>query len=202
MYNVMSVTAAGSIRSDHDEGGQVPRTKPGAERRTDLLDAAEELVLRDGVDALRIDDVTAGAGVAKGTFYLHFATKDELVAALAERYVRRFVDRQRDAADGVVGIERIERWLVAGIDSYGTDIRLHDVLFRHQSRSVHSGHNEAVEALRELLVETADLPDPDATALLLYHALHGAADHLLHAPADRDRVVAELLRLCRALFPG
>jgi AcrR family transcriptional regulator len=200
MYSVMWTTVGGPIRSDPDEGGQVPRTKPGEQRRTDLLDAAEELVLRDGVDGLRVEDVTVGAGVAKGTFYLYFANKDELVVALADRYVGRFVDRQREAAGQVAGVQRIERWLVAGIDAYGTDIRLHDVLFRHQPRSVHNGHNEAIDALRALLIETANVPDPDATAILLYHALHGAADHLLHTPADRDRLVAELLRLCRALL--
>ncbi|WP_163509391.1 TetR/AcrR family transcriptional regulator [Fodinicola acaciae] len=175
----------------------MPRTKPSEERRADLLDAAEELVLRDGVDALRIDDVTLGAGVAKGTFYLHFKTKDELIAALAERYVQRFVACQREASDGYAGVERIQRWLVAGIDTYTTDNRLHDVLFRHPAHTVYSGHNLAAGDLRDLLVETVDLPDPDATAILLYHALHGAADHVLHTPADRDRIVAELVRLCQ-----
>ncbi|MEW9551964.1 TetR/AcrR family transcriptional regulator [Nonomuraea sp. NPDC050783] len=176
------------------------RTRSSEQRRGDLLDAAERLVLAKGVEPLRIDDVVAGAGVAKGTFYLHFASKDDLIAALRDRYVERFVTRQRQAADAETGPARVEAWLLAGIAEYLSDARLHDVLFRHApAAQAEPGPNPAVTALRQLLEKETSLPDPGATAVLLYHAMHGGADHILHAPEDRRRLLDEVTRLCRAL---
>lgn len=48
-----------------------------------ILQAAHRLCVEQGVAALRMDAVAAAAGVAKGTPYLYFATKEQLLAALA-----------------------------------------------------------------------------------------------------------------------
>ncbi|MEO3802483.1 TetR/AcrR family transcriptional regulator [Nonomuraea sp. B1E8] len=55
------------------------------ERAHRILDAATELVLRWGYDKTTIDDVAKRAGVAKGTIYLHWKTRDELFTALLRR---------------------------------------------------------------------------------------------------------------------
>ncbi|KAB8195885.1 TetR family transcriptional regulator [Nonomuraea phyllanthi] len=55
------------------------------ERAHEILDAAAELILRWGYDKTTIDDVAKRAGVAKGTIYLHWKTRDELFAALLRR---------------------------------------------------------------------------------------------------------------------
>jgi AcrR family transcriptional regulator len=66
-----------------------PRTKPPEIRREEILDAAQRLFLRQGVGSTTIDDVAAGADVAKGTIYLHFPSKQELLIALGERFAER-----------------------------------------------------------------------------------------------------------------
>jgi AcrR family transcriptional regulator len=53
-----------------------------AERAERILEAATELVLRWGYDKTTIDDVARRAGVAKGTIYLHWSSREELFAAL------------------------------------------------------------------------------------------------------------------------
>ena len=53
--------------------------------RERVLDAARDCFARDGTDA-QMDDIAAAAGVGVGTVYRHFATKDALVAALADDY--------------------------------------------------------------------------------------------------------------------
>ncbi len=58
--------------------------------RTRLLDAAEEIVARDGVLALTFDRVAEQAGVAKGTALYHFDCKEALTSAMIERFVERF----------------------------------------------------------------------------------------------------------------
>ncbi|ADB49303.1 TetR/AcrR family transcriptional regulator [Conexibacter woesei] len=179
---------------------RTPRTKPGEERRSDLLDAAERVVVERGVDGLTIDDVTAGAGVAKGTFYLHFGSKDALIAALRERCVERVLRRQRDAAADAESGARVERWVLAGLDGYLDDAALVDVLFHAAGPGAVTTPEGAVRQLSRLIAEAdPDAPDPRATAIVLYHALHGVADHLLGEPDDGERLRAELVRLCRAL---
>jgi AcrR family transcriptional regulator len=50
-----------------------------------ILDAAAALILRWGYNKTTIDDVARQAGVAKGTIYLHWKTREELFAALIRR---------------------------------------------------------------------------------------------------------------------
>jgi AcrR family transcriptional regulator len=51
--------------------------------RAALLQAAEELFGASPFPAVSVDDIVARAGVAKGTFYNHFADKEDLAANLA-----------------------------------------------------------------------------------------------------------------------
>lgn len=55
------------------------------ERANRILDAASELLQRWGYKKTTIDDIARQAGVAKGTIYLHWKTKEELFMALLMR---------------------------------------------------------------------------------------------------------------------
>jgi AcrR family transcriptional regulator len=57
-----------------------------AERREQILDAALRLWTAHGFDATTVDALAREAGVAKGTVYLYFATKEDLFAAAVERW--------------------------------------------------------------------------------------------------------------------
>ena len=57
-----------------------------ASTREAILNAAQELFDRRGFAATTVDEITAAADVAKGTFYQHFETKDEILRALIRRY--------------------------------------------------------------------------------------------------------------------
>ncbi len=54
------------------------------QRRGQLLDAALQLMARQGFAATSMEDIAREAGVAKGTVYLYFPTKDALLTALLE----------------------------------------------------------------------------------------------------------------------
>lgn len=55
------------------------------ERAYRILDCASELILRWGYNKTTIDDIARAAGVAKGTIYLHWKTREELFGALIKR---------------------------------------------------------------------------------------------------------------------
>lgn len=60
------------------------------ERRNALLDAAEKLFLRHPDRMANVAEVAQAAGLAKGTVYLYFPSKEEMLLALHERHVRHF----------------------------------------------------------------------------------------------------------------
>lgn len=69
-----------------------------------LTDAATKLLLEKGVDALTVQDITEQADVARGTFYVYFESKEEVVWAVLEAilsdiddYLKTKPARQDDA---------------------------------------------------------------------------------------------------------
>ncbi|MFJ6139353.1 TetR/AcrR family transcriptional regulator [Kitasatospora sp. NPDC092286] len=58
--------------------------------RDQLLDAVERLLVRGGVDAVRLDAVAVEAGVSKGGLLHHFPSKRALVRGVVERLADRF----------------------------------------------------------------------------------------------------------------
>jgi AcrR family transcriptional regulator len=58
--------------------------------RDRILDAAESIVIRDGVSRLTLDAAAAEATLSKGGVLYHFGTRDALVSAMVERLVAAF----------------------------------------------------------------------------------------------------------------
>lgn len=63
------------------------RTVSPAFQRDALLDAAEAVILKEGIGALTLDAVARHAKVSKGGLMHHFRTKDALITAMVERTV-------------------------------------------------------------------------------------------------------------------
>src|SRR5207247_2263836 len=61
-----------------------------------------------GWAALRVEDVAHRAGIAKGTIYLDFKDKDELVAAAMRRSMGEILEAMRSAAEGADDDHRLE----------------------------------------------------------------------------------------------
>jgi AcrR family transcriptional regulator len=61
------------------------KEKQRQERENLILQAAEEVLLEKGYHETSMDEIAARVGIAKGTLYLHFARKEDLIFALLER---------------------------------------------------------------------------------------------------------------------
>jgi len=59
-----------------------PIQKRAIETRARLIKSAEDLISKNGYEALRIEEVVLKSGVAKGTFFAHFKDKDALMDLL------------------------------------------------------------------------------------------------------------------------
>ncbi len=85
-------------------------TRPVQERtlktRARLIEVAQALVASGGYEALRVEDVVSGAGVAKGTFFAHFKDKDALMERLVGAELADRLDRA-EASEPPVSVETL-----------------------------------------------------------------------------------------------
>jgi TetR/AcrR family fatty acid metabolism transcriptional regulator len=63
---------------------------PGGDKRERILDAAERVFAQHGFFAARVSEIAKEAGVADGTIYLYFKSKDEVLISLFESRMERF----------------------------------------------------------------------------------------------------------------
>lgn len=101
----------------------IPRRGPGSRAdashptRHELLDAASSVIDRDGLTALSIDSVTREAGLAKGTFYVHFGDRSELLVELHRRFHDQLFTTIAVATSSMVpGPERAHARVIAFLD--------------------------------------------------------------------------------------
>jgi TetR/AcrR family transcriptional regulator, transcriptional repressor for nem operon len=93
--------------------------------RTQILDIAQDLIQRVGVNAMSYQDISEAVGIRKASIHYHFPTKDDLVAVLLDRYndyFLRLVDgiiAQSDSAE--VKLRRYCSLFEATLSSGGGD---------------------------------------------------------------------------------
>jgi AcrR family transcriptional regulator len=68
------------------------RERQRQEREQLILEAAEQLLAEKGYYDMAMDDIAIRVGIAKGTVYLHFPSKEALVTALMEHHLQSFLD--------------------------------------------------------------------------------------------------------------
>src|ERR1700754_5260656 len=61
----------------------------GSDKRERILDAAERIFARHGFFAARVSEIAKEAGVADGTIYLYFKSKDDLLISLFEHRMKQ-----------------------------------------------------------------------------------------------------------------
>ena len=82
-----------------------------------ILNVTERLLSRYGYAKMTVDDIAQAAGIGKGSVYLHFRSKEEVVLSLVDRSVREVFSQLRAiAAEGHLSpSDRLRRMLVARV---------------------------------------------------------------------------------------
>ena len=70
-----------------------------------ILDAADRLLARYGYRKMTIDDLAKEAGIGKGTVYLHFASKEDVVLSSIDRIVRRLLEEMQRITESSAATE-------------------------------------------------------------------------------------------------
>ncbi|NIF21580.1 MULTISPECIES: TetR/AcrR family transcriptional regulator [Pantoea] len=176
-----------------------PRTKPAEVRLDELMDAAQQLFIDKGFEATTVSDIVRDANVAKGTFYHYFTSKNEMLAALRERFTQHFIASIQKAVDTFPvedSVARLKAWCDAGVKAYIDGRLLHDALYHdhHHPTRGNQDRNAVLDQVLHILEEGVrigswTLENPRLTAILMYHGMHGAVDDIL---ADETKSSATL----------
>jgi AcrR family transcriptional regulator len=167
----------------HTRGVPMNRTeRRKQEVRERILSAAFELFLRQGVADTTIEDVCAYADVANRTFFNHFPSRRDMVAALAERRLLNLHDTVFERADRAIparltGVfDDIAATLVTAGETYRELIGEMMSAAGYGSRRGSMFHETFVELVKEGVArgEVHVRHDPDIVADIIVGALAGA----------------------------
>lgn len=179
-------------------------TKAPEVRRQDLMDAAVRVFKDKGIARTTVSDITTAADVAKGTFYLYFDSKDQLLGALKERFVDEILAHANSQYERV---GREDWWgLVDSVIESWTDFMLErkDMIevvmqesFSPETSEVFVECEARVNAMFASGIQAGieagvfKTSDPELMSKFFHNALEGTLTHAIvyGEHIDRDRLV-------------
>ncbi len=120
--------------------------------QTQILDTAQELIQRLGVNAMSYQDISKAVGIRKASIHYHFPTKDDLIAALLDRYNAYFL--------------RLVDSIIAQPDSAETKLRRYCALFE---ATLSSGEGDKACLYGMVGAELATLKHPLAERVAAFY---------------------------------
>jgi TetR/AcrR family transcriptional repressor of nem operon len=175
-----------------------PLTRKGLQTRQRIVDAAADLIFRQGVAHTTIEDVRAAADVSSSQLYHYFEDKPALVRAVVDYQADSIVDGQQTFdLSSLDGLRAWRDWVIehqrelncrggCPIGSLGSELAETDPEARaHVSGGFKRWEAAIGSGLREMYARGRLNPDadPDALALALLAALQGG---LLLTQIQRD----------------
>lgn len=161
------------------------KTLERASARDRLLAAATELFYREGVRSVGIDRVIEHAGVAKGSLYNTFGSKEELIRAylkdrhtsIRERMVRELATRYATPRERLVGVFEVQGLRFADPDYRGCAF-VRSSAECEPGSAIEEATGEYRSWVRSLFLDlayAAEVPEPEALARRLVLLYDGAA---------------------------
>ncbi|MDD2217452.1 MAG: TetR/AcrR family transcriptional regulator [Eubacteriales bacterium] len=131
-------------------------TKEYDERKNEILDAAEKMFRQKGYDKCTVQDILKEVGIARGTFYYYFESKEEVLVATVSRYKDIVIERADEILrlDDMSPDEKLMRTFLAMRLSNKLDDVLLDNMHKQENALLHQKTwSLIVEALAPILVK-------------------------------------------------
>jgi AcrR family transcriptional regulator len=187
-----------------------------AARRDRLLDAAERCFARSGFNAATMQEIAREARVSAGAVYLYFASKDALVAGIAERD-RRLIAKDFgalvDAPDFFAALEALARHYVIERPPHKRVLHVEIAAEATRNREVARSYRAVDRLVRERFRRSLEkrrrageiAPTLDTERLATLLMLLGDGMFLRRATDpdfDVDRILAAVIDMVRSLLNG
>jgi AcrR family transcriptional regulator len=166
-----------------------------------MLEAGAELLAERPIDAIPVNDIVERAGVAKGSFFNHFASKDDFADQIVTRIRSRIEARIEAANRGVSDpCSRLARGLAAYVDFALAQPRDVYILLRAQPQGSEPSHPMNAGLRADLVAGQAngDFTFGDLETALIF--VIGAAQIILATLARRAMSRAEATALTAGML--
>ena len=183
-----------------------------------ILDATDRLLARYGYRKMTMDDLAQEVGIGKGTIYLHFPSKEEVVLSHVDRIVERLKGELRKIArGGGRPAARLRRMLVARVMFRFDSVQHYTESLSDLLAALRPGllarrrrhFEEEAEVIAEVLLEgrrdgVFDFRDASATARTLLTATNALLPYSLSARelGGRAELESEASRVVEMLLAG
>ena len=130
----------------------------GEKRKQELLKIAYRLIISKGYEETSIDEIIAEAQIAKGTFYYHFKSKEEMLEALINMMITEQTERAKQILSAPMPIPQKTVAVITSLRPNSDEATIQDALNRKDNIAMHEKINrriidEAVPILSEVVAE-------------------------------------------------
>lgn len=187
------------------------RLEEAQKTREALVEAAMALFVEEGLTGPSLDAICARAGFTRGAFYVHFESRDDLIAAVVEKAMGGFIDAIIASGEAGADLATIVRTfasaLRSGVFPFTGHVRSHQVVEAClRSPTLHAKYLELLARARDRLAATIqrgqeagtirhDVEAVSVAQLLLALVLGVEMATEVGAPYDADRVSEDVLRM-------
>lgn len=174
-------------------------------RITSIRDAASRVVASTGLAGATMDAIAAEAGIAKGTIYLYFENREDLINKTADHALEQLLEEVEELLAQPGDLETQVAVLIEGMLTFFENHRHFFRLYRAVSDRK-QGHKDErppsyqryfsvlkdwlTRATAERREQGADLPDPEWLTLVITEAIHAVLvrrfDEADPGPAQRE----------------
>jgi TetR/AcrR family fatty acid metabolism transcriptional regulator len=204
-----------SVLSTRSPARSTKATVVGDFRRGQILDAARRVFARQGLDGATVDHIARAARVAKGTIYLYFKSKDEILKHAVHEDLEALGRETIPVISGTGPIEdRLRTFLRAMLTFFDRQRGFIDLCqmeltaelrrrVRHDFGEVYQAQARAWQAALVDAVKTGAVRDidPRHTALAIVSFTHGLAIQRLRGWTDAT-LDADIAQASRILWKG
>lgn len=205
----VSAPSAASAASAGRTGAATPsfRDRQFRWREEAILDAANQLLARHGFETMSMDDLAATVGIAKGSLYKHFDSKEALAAAAMTRLLRQIGAHLAAQATDALPLDRLKRLLSWALRERAagrmpllpsTSQAVHQALLANRDytmalEDVGNAIAELVELAQQQGRLRADLPVPVLLYAIYARSCDPSFDYLRAAGQWSDDEVIEMM---------
>lgn len=156
-----------------------------ADRKKELLMTAYELFLSKGYDAVSVDEIIAKAGIAKGTYYYYFKSKEETLEEVIDMMIADEVEKAKAVLEMPIPVPQKIVAIISSFRPEGSEQNIVATINSKENLLMH-------ERVNEKIIEAA-------TPLLTVAAKEGISQGILDCDFLEERIRI-LLMLSNHLF--
>ena len=128
-----------------EKGGRA--VKKGEKRKQELLEIAYRMFLSDGYENTSVDAIIQQAGIAKGTYYYYFESKEQMLEDVIGMMIEAEVERARQVLAAPLEVPQKIVGIIASLRPTRKELPIEDALNRPENLLMH-------RKIRQQLLET------------------------------------------------